>query len=491
MPHLSDRNPIDETQSHQQLLADLQCNILSSHQRSNTHYFLLSFDGLDSAAVKHVLRDLALGSSELPGGLKLESELRSRAKRALLREGRSPATEWATQQLETDPPLFSANLLLSAQCYRDFLQDLKLPPDRAFAAGMLGRDASPDMFGKLNDPDFSGRGPRLHALYMVGYDPREIDWYAAHGQIQLYLRNRGVTVREEAGYILQHQTRGYPIEPFGYRDGISQPLFYASELRARRQSATLPPRGGHGAALAPLSLVLVRDPNGFNEESHGTYVVYRKLKQNVAAFYEQARRLARTIPPLADQTRLTADDVADRLIGRRVDGQPLDPLPDNNEFSFPNATVCPVHAHVRKVNPRTYDDIPRIVRRSTVYGPRLQRTTAGRPELKGGELVPEEGQAAGQALAAAPDGIGLMFLCYQANIATQFEAIQSRWANNLQGGADTVIGQLPPALPGRPAALNHIGFNDSGLVYEHRPVVELLEGEYLFAPSLSFFYSKL
>lgn len=486
MLQLSDRNPVDEAlPAHQALLADLQCNILSSHQRANTHYFFLNFDGLDSEAVKAVLHDLAVGQG-LPDDLKLPSELQSRARRALGRKNRGAAanTAWAEKHVSGSP--FSTNLMLSARCYREFLPELAPPRDRAFRDGLPGRDGKEGMFSKLNDPDFSGRGPAMHALYTVGYDDAGA-WQAAHTLLQKYFQTRKVDAREEAGYQLRHGPGNSPIEPFGYRDGITQPFFYVSQAQARGPATTLHAR--RGASLAPLSLVLVRDPHGEGVHSCGTYAVYRKLKQNIASFYGQAASLAASIPLPDNQIRLTPEEVADRLIGRRLDGTPLDAPPgapvDDSGFTFPSNSVCPLHAHARKVNPRTYDGVPRIVRRSTVYGPRLKRNEEGRPILDAGQPVTEDGKA------LTGDEVGLMFLCYQANIADQFEAIQARYANDLRGGADTVIGQLLPEKPGDAAPVNYLGFNRSTLKYPYDKVVDLLEGEYCFAPSLSFFSTKL
>jgi deferrochelatase/peroxidase EfeB len=130
------------------------------------------------------------------------------------------------------------------------------------------------------------------------------------------------------------------------------------------------------------------------------------------------------------------------------------------------------------VNPREgYALGHRIVRRSTVYGPRYERKEDGRPDL-------DKGDPAVRYASEFPDGVGLMFFCCQSNIAEQFETIQGQWANARAGGADAVIAQMPQG------ELNKIGVNGSGIRFPYQPVVELLEGEYFFAPSISFF-SKL
>jgi deferrochelatase/peroxidase EfeB len=135
-----------------------------------------------------------------------------------------------------------------------------------------------------------------------------------------------------------------------------------------------------------------------------------------------------------------------------------------------------MHAHARKVNPRDgYARGRRLVRRSTVYGPTLARGADGRPERdEKGELTAKNRELSAQ-------GVGLMFFCCQANIEDQFEAVQSLWANDLHGGADTVIGQVPAGEQ------NLIGLNGSGVQLPYQSVVRLIEGEYFFAPSIRFF----
>ncbi len=456
---LTDRNPLDESAlENEPLLGDLQCNILSSNGRPNTHYFFLKFP--NGAAAKGVLRALA-SAKELPRGLKLESEAGSRTRR---REHLAAATPKGRE-----PSAFSANLLLSARCYNEFLGDFTTPPDAAFRQGMATRDGSLGSAVKLNDPPVSEEASPVHAVYVVGYDPEAADWAAVKSEIITLLRSADVSVREEAGYVLRHPTERYPIEPFGYRDAISQPLFFKADLAARRkyEGAAATVEGGRWSSFAPLSTVLVPDPNGDTDQSFGTYIAYRKIKQKVDFFYDQATQLAQQ---LADPA-LSRDDIADRLIGRQVDGTPLDQSPDLNNFTYPSNSACPMHAHARKVNPRNqYVGNRRIVRRATVFGPKLRRDVQGRPAIP---TKPQEGETSGD--------VGLLFFCCQANIAGQFEAIQAQWANNASAGADTVIGQLPPSTK------NKIGFNGSGLKFDYEPVVKVMEGEYFFAPSIKFF----
>jgi deferrochelatase/peroxidase EfeB len=71
------------------------------------------------------------------------------------------------------------------------------------------------------------------------------------------------------------------IEHFGFRDGISQPLYYQADMvEAAPGSDTWLPRANPAAAL---NLVLVNDPfaSKKEEDSFGSYLVFRKLEPNV------------------------------------------------------------------------------------------------------------------------------------------------------------------------------------------------------------------
>jgi len=65
------------------------------------------------------------------------------------------------------------------------------------------------------------------------------------------------------------------IEQFGHRDGISNPRMFRAEAEEER----LAQGADHWDPEAPLALVLTPDGAG-----HGSYFVFRKLEQDVAAF---------------------------------------------------------------------------------------------------------------------------------------------------------------------------------------------------------------
>jgi hypothetical protein len=87
------------------------------------------------------------------------------------------------------------------------------------------------------------------------------------------------------------------------------------------------------------------------------------------------------------------------------------------------------------------------------------------------------------------DGVGLLFMSYQASIENQFRFMQTQWANNANFpsagvGIDPIIGQ------GTGAPVNHNWPDPWGQATSPQPFpsgnfVHLKGGEYLYAPSLS------
>jgi Dyp-type peroxidase family len=211
---------------------------------------------------------------------------------------------------------------------------------------------------------------------------------------------------------------------------------------------------------------------------NGSYLVCRRLTQNVGAFDRfvaaAARQLAEENPALAF---LTPERFAALLVGRWPSGAPLSRQPAtgrddaelgknefaHNHFRFQqdarpvvlgpefaglegefaqaradrNGTVCPFSAHIRKVNPRDKttelggeaDTLTRLVlRRGIPFGDPL-------PDRQQPENDPLEGDR------------GLMFLCYQTSIDGQFRVLNAKWANSAAnpasgGGHDPIIGQF-------------------------------------------------
>lgn len=201
------------------------------------------------------------------------------------------------------------------------------------------------------------------------------------------------------------------VEPFGFRDGVSLPSPRGAQPATGRDEVALgelvmgyADDRGEVQRYAPAGRYDA-DADLFKDAS---FLVLRKLEQDVPSFRAYAQASARALG-LEGSAQQAEDAAAAMLMGRDKLGVPLMPHgPGLNDFDYekdPDGQLAPLHAHVRRANPRLppFTDglrnaTPRIARRSLPYGP------AGERER------------------------GLVFMAYNARIAEQYEVIQS-WLN--------------------------------------------------------------
>jgi Dyp-type peroxidase family len=273
-------------------------------------------------------------------------------------------------------------------------------------------------------------------------------------------------------------------EHFGYADGFSQPDIEGLETGSRHGQGIYtgddqwrPIRPGEFVLGYPDEEgVLPAAPRPDEFGRNGSYLAFRALQQDVAAFREQ-------LVAQAVRTGLSTELLAAKFVGRWRDGTPLALSPDHpdgelvtdperaNSFDYaddPDGYRCPFGAHIRRANPRLsmpFDgklvNRHRLVRRGLPFGP---------------ALPPD----------APDDGVerGVVFVCFQSDLERQFEFIQSQWFDDgnafrlgadqdpllgdHQGGDKFTINGKPPAFA---APL--------------RRVVTVLGGEYFFAPGIN------
>jgi Dyp-type peroxidase family len=292
----------------------------------------------------------------------------------------------------------------------------------------------------------------------------------------------------EGAVTLVHEQRAAELEGrrdhFGFADGIAQPAIRGSGVAPRPGDGQPDGRGGWREVRTGEFLLGYEDEDGRLPEApaapferNGTFMVYRKLAMDVAAF---RRFVAEAGYPGGPEL------LAAKIVGRWPDGTPLVRSPEApdpslaadpaaiNDFSYRgdgDGLRCPAGAHIRRANPR---DAPgffegrltnrhRIIRRGRPYGAPL---------------------AAG---AIDDDGVdrGLVFVCFNVSIWRQFETVQALWIDDgdpfgLGPDKDFLVGEPhgtegKMTIPGRPP-----------FFLKPQPrFVTMRGGAYLFRPSMS------
>ncbi|HEY6489473.1 MAG: hypothetical protein WCC26_22110 [Terracidiphilus sp.] len=323
-------------------------------------------------------------------------------------------------------------------------------------------------------------------------------------------------------------------EPFGFNDGISQPtpdwkrhgtargdgpeygnlsslgeflLGYPNEYGKYTDRPLLSPD-----APSSSTLPFAEDqPNKRDFGRNGTFLVVRQLQQDVRGFW-------RFLDEQTNSNPQARQNLAESMVGRRMDGAALLPLSSNpipgidqksaaqNQFTYDSdadGSRCPFGAHIRRANPRNADLpassglIARLVhmlgfgnatyRDDVIASTRFHRMIRRGREYGPG-LTPEE--AAGN----GPDSTehGIHFICIAANILRQFEFVQSSWMMNTK--FDAMTEQSDPLLGNR-EGITGCPFTDTFALSQPEGVrarvmgvpqfVTVRGGAYFFLPSLS------
>lgn len=275
------------------------------------------------------------------------------------------------------------------------------------------------------------------------------------------------------------------IEHFGYRDGISQPFILTDgPPKPPPPGGGRPMADGSWAPVAPGELFLghpdedgeiSQRPANVELRHDGTYLVFRKLEQDVTAFQ-------RYLDTESAGKDYDSEWLAARMMGRWRSGASVTRHPDHdgaygddatlkiNDFTYRNdahGLVCPIGAHIRRVNPRDHHDGEtarrhRVLRRSISYG---------------GALIAEPEQDDGTPR-------GMFFMAIGARIDLQFELMQRDW---IQGGelfSQAGAGKCPITGAHGGDVTDHFHDGVSIAAHTHLPrFVTLKGGDYFFLPS--------
>lgn len=398
------------------------------------------------------------------------------------------------------------------------------PPDQALqiaftAPGLRELGVAESLIDGFSEEFIAGMATddnRSRRLGDVGNNcPDNWDWGGAaaipHLVLMLYARPGGLEAWQEQvqgqefahAFCLQAAlktaARG-PQEPFGFVDGISQPIIdwqrsistdshkrdryanllavgevvlgYPNEYGLYTSRPLLDPELDPKAQDLPVA---VDQPELRDLGCNGSYLVMRQLSQDVPGFWQFVDREA-------NSNAEERDRLAAAMVGRQRDGTPLvNPTRESsedsdgdgnsakaNEFTFdadPHGQRCPIGAHIRRANPRTGDFpvgvsgvLSRLVRTlgfgrrhphdDLIASARFHRILR-RGRVYGTTLAPED--------AVKPDALaderGLQFVCLGANISRQFEFVQNAWAMStkfagLSTESDPLLGNREPLLSG-------------------------------------------
>ena len=464
---LNNSEPIDHTDSrYTQFLQDLQGNILNGHGRDYSVHIFLRFprpepDKPETAGVSQRVRDwivrfakerVTSAKAQFDGANKFRDSLET-----IEKERNSGIPEEELSPLH-DGGLF-AHIAFAARALTEEgglglgkVPTPAVPPGNGGGAIRPGDPNYLDVFREglkaradiLFDPSAAeweeGFRENADALIILG-DDKPNRMIIVETQIIKELRDFNATVLTvERGHTIwkkfERKRRGeprygIPVEHFGYADGVSQPVFTQAQLSEYLQrnpdlENVYPSDRRLWDPSAPLSLILVPDPNGRSEHSYGSYLVFRKLEQNVHGFKQAKQEMAKKLniaKQLAGAMAVGRFEDATALV--LEPGDTSDQVTNNlNYKGDPAALACPYHAHIRKGNPRLESvktGGPFAEEEATELGHRIAR----RGVPYGGVLNESEN------LEELPTGgLGLLFMCYQGNIQNQFEFIQRFWCNN-------------------------------------------------------------
>jgi Dyp-type peroxidase family len=335
------------------------------------------------------------------------------------------------------------------------------------------------------------RKDRVHALLAVHGKSLEAVESCCLGLISLCGETGGATVvgsQDAAAQIVNGEptTR----EHFGYTDGFGNPDYLNVERKSQPGQGKLL-ADGSWAPLATGELLL-----GYADEagelpvapiphilaSNGTFLVYRKLHQNLATFRAFLDRASARYG--GGKEKLAA-----KLIGRWRDGTPLELSPDHPDaqmvqdssrstnFTYgadADGARCPLGAHMRRVHPRDAFGF---------NGQLINRRRITRRGLPYGHFAGEDEPV------SDADERGIIFMVLNASLARQFEFVQQQW---IQYGNDSRLGNDKDPLMGGQGGKGRFMIQgdtrpeNPPFLCSHLPdFVELRGGDYFFLPSIT------
>jgi Dyp-type peroxidase family len=426
--------------------------------------------------------------------------------------------------------------------------------DDSFCRGMPALAAA---LGDPRDPNAEGHPSNWAVGGSLAETPRALVKLAGDGKAELLARadqlaaaatalDLDVIFRQE-GDMLEGD-----VEHFGFRDGISQVgargrlssgerhfltrrYIDPEDPRALTHSRPGQPLVWPGQFVFGYPKQRDDDPRragpiaraGQDWMDNGSFLVFRRLRQDVAAFTAFVMETASKLAHEPGFAGMTPERLAALLVGRWPNGTALmrsstvaepDPMGDRlsvNHFGFfhdadaigviADAFVqlepglapandelrtvagapgdrfgrrCPGIAHIRKVNPRDLPTDKGGPDRTLTFQVLRRGITWGKPyPTEPGERARDDGQR------------GLLFACYCTSIEDQFEVLNTDWMNQANApegntGHDLLVGQGAGSRE-RVCAIPAADMADSASISTMAHWVVTTGGGYFFAPSIS------
>jgi Dyp-type peroxidase family len=440
------------------------------------------------------------------------------------------------------------NIAFSYRALSRLTDDANAFRDEAFKAGLanrsplLGDPTDPAMEGHPRNWVVGGNENEADVVLIIASDDRG-DLLAQIAWVESTIDAPRTTMGDRFGRSLEVINKQLAAvlpdqlsknEHFGFRDGISQPGVRGrlSETPGDYLTPSETPNQKQGKAgqdlvwtgefllgyyrqrgLGSANIVERSDDQycpGPDWATDGSYVVIRRLRQDVRRFLEFFDEAARRYGAPDSKT------LQSLCVGRRPSGEPLVPVgeeakdaphkpvpdqdptcPDNeqwiNFFEFadrdPHGEACPFAAHIRKVYPRDDES-------TSLDEPASEVTTQTHRLLRRGIPFGDPYNAELDRQGRDNGERGLMFVAYQASIERQFEFVTRHIVNN--PAFRVTVGGLDPGYnPGYDPIIGQNGttpdrVRDFTVVIDGRPTPIRAPGEwviptgggYFFAPSI-------
>lgn len=514
--------PIDANDPcYKDIFKDLQGGIIKNYGRNYYIYIFISFNQEKVEEANQWIRDKIANSVTSTYKQLQDTEEYKKNIKSLQNGGLNSSLE------QIHPGEMCKNFLLSYQGYKTLctLENQKLLDklDRSyFKAGMkywwttnYQTNNNENYAESPGNWDIGGDKHEIHGLILLAHNCLDGLKDEAELIIEEFDRRAvGNMVACEVGYKLVNEQKRV-VGPFGFVDGVSQPLFLKSDYEKycyQQNTDQWNPK-------ASLSLVLVKDPFG-EPYSFGSYCVWQKLETDYGCFKKKEKELA-------DKLGCDPERAAALVVGRFRDGTPIALSEHPNQDSIKNnfnygddlqGMKCPLHAHIRKVNARGEqtknpdDNLPPL--EDLKKNHRIFRAGITYFDNSKAQKIPDSKtlQVCLNKLAyleevrqnSLEDNIksisGLLFVCFQSSIVNQFQKLQIDWADNDEFPRESSIGEskyLDPVI-GHPLVkgdtenpepqewFNKCSGEDVRVYpFSFYGCVKNKGGEFFFAPSIS------